>query len=127
MTNLLTFNYWFNLSPASFIKPVQIIFIIFLAILLILGIVFSFYKNKKGSFRSSIVKLQEFSFLNLFIGLLLFFFDRQSIMFFSARFWYLVWIAFMIFSLWKIIKNFKKMAGRREERAREREFKKYLP
>ncbi|MGI6347600.1 MAG: hypothetical protein ACOXZ1_00145 [Patescibacteria group bacterium] len=42
MTNLLTFNYWFNLSPASFIKPVQIIFIIFLAILLILGIVFSF-------------------------------------------------------------------------------------
>ena len=86
MTNLLTFNYWFNLSPASFIKPVQIIFIIFLAILLILGIVFSFYKNKKGSFRSLIVKLQEFSFLNLFIGLLLFFLIGSQLCFFQLVF-----------------------------------------
>ena len=127
MMNLLTFNYWFNLSPGSFIKPAQIGLIIFLAILLVAGLVFSVGKKKKGDYRFLMAKLQEFSFLNMFLGLLLFFFDQQSIRFFSARFWFLIWIIFMIFSLFKIAKNFKNMLERREERKKEKDFKKYLP
>lgn len=127
MRNLLTFNYWFDLSPSSFIYVAQVIFVAFLLLLFVAGIFFMIYKRKKGQYKVLSEKLYEFSFVNLFIGFLLFFFDNQGVRFFSARFWFLAWIAIMIYWLINILKKFGKIIIKREERKKQEQFKKYLP
>lgn len=127
MRNLLTFNYWFDLSPSSFIYVAQVIFVAFLLLLFVTGIFFMIYKRKKGQYKILSEKLYEFSFINLFLGFLLFFFDNQGVRFFSARFWFLIWLGIMIYWMINIFKKFGKIIIKREERKKQEEFKKYLP
>ena len=127
MKNLLTLNYWFNFSPGSFIYVAQVIFVAFLLLLFVAGIFFMIHKRKKGQYKVLSEKLYEFSFVNLFLGFLLFFFDNQGVRFFSARFWFLIWIVIMIYWLINIFKKFGKIIIKREERKKQEQFKKYLP
>jgi len=127
MINLLSFNYWFNLSPLSFIRPAQFVIISFLIVLFLAYLFFAFYKKRKGYYKLLCLKLHDFFLTNLLLGLLLFFFEYQRVYFFSARFWWLIWLVFMLIWGFSIFKNFKKTIKNREGKIKEKEFKKYLP
>lgn len=127
MSNLLTFKYWFNLSPEVFVHWAQIFFVCFLVALFIAEVIFMFYKKRTGQYRILFKKLYNFCLSNLIIGLLLLFFNFQQVYFLSARFWFLFWAILMGIWLFLIIKNFKKIIFSREERKKLQEFKKYLP
>jgi uncharacterized membrane protein YbhN (UPF0104 family) len=127
MTNLLTLKYWFDVRPESFIPLARNLFVAFLVLLLVAGIVFMIYRKKSGKNKILFNKLYDFCFINLVLGFLLLFFNVQQIQFFSARFWLLVWLAVMIVWVINISKRIKKIVSHREERRKEEEFKKYLP
>lgn len=127
MKNLLSFKYWFNLDPSSFIYFAQVFLFSFLLFLFILAILSMFYKRKSGPYKFLAIKLYEFSFINLFLGSLLFFFDYQNIYFLSARFWFLFWIAAMIYWLLNIYQLYQKNLKNRKEFKNNKDFKKYLP
>jgi DNA integrity scanning protein DisA with diadenylate cyclase activity len=127
MLNLLTLKYWFNLKPESFSSVANIIILSFFGLLLISTIVFFVLKNRKGIYKKLFNKLYEFSFINLIIGLLLFFFSWQQVSFLSARFWYMLWL--IIFVVWfiEIIKKSGRISDLKEKRQKRKEFEKYLP
>jgi hypothetical protein len=127
MENLLKLSYWFNPSPPTFIYLANVLFVSFLIVLFLAGIFFMTYKQRPGSYKKVFSSLQDFSFANLFLGLLFFFFDQQNVYFFSARFWYVLWIILMGFWIFNIIKKIKKISSNKEERKKYHEFKKYLP
>ncbi len=127
MKNLLSFNYWFDLGPSSFIYLAQVLFFVFLLLLFLFGVFLMFYKKKAGPYKFLANKLYEFSFVNLFLGVLLFFFDYQNVYLLSARFWFLLWIAFMVYCLLAIYKKYKKNIERKKDFKQSQDFKKYLP
>lgn len=127
MTNLLTLRYWFNSSPEALSSLGQAIFLIFLAVLFVLSLFFIFSKKKSGSYKIFYIKFYNFCFVNFILGVLFWFFNYQRIHFFSARFWLLFWLIFMIFWLINIFKYFKKVIANREDRKKKQEFNKYLP
>jgi Ca2+/Na+ antiporter len=127
MLNLLSFKYWFNFNPEFFILPAQIIISVFLFLLLFFGIFFMVYKKKAGPYKVLLNDLYIFSWSNFLIGFFLFFFAYQRIHFLSARFWFLFWAILMLFWLINIIKKFRKIVSKREEREKRKEFEKYLP
>lgn len=127
MGNLLTFKYWFNTNPESFILLAQIIFLSFLGLLLVAGIFFMIARRQNGPKKVLFNKLYDFCFVNLVLGLLLLFFNYQQIQFFSARFWLLIWLIIMIWWGFSISQKIKKIIGQRAERQKQAEFKKYLP
>jgi hypothetical protein len=127
MLNLLTLKYWFNLNPEAFSSIANIIIFSFLSLLLIGTILFFVLRNRKGIYRILFSKLYNFCFINLIVGLLLFFFSWQQISFLSARFWYMLWL--IVFVVWfiEIIKKSGKISDLREKRQKRKEFEKYLP
>ncbi len=127
MLNLLTLKYWFNLSPEAFSPIANIVIFSFLGLLLISTIVFFIFKNKKGIYKKLFSKLYDFCFINLIIGLILFFFSWQQISFLSSRFWYMLWL--IIFIVWfiEVIKKSGKISDLRQKRQKRKEFEKYLP
>lgn len=127
MTNLFTLSYWFKSRPEAFIPLARNLFIAFLVLLFVAGVVFMIYRKKTGKNKILFNKLYDFCFINLVIGVLLLFFNNQQVQFFSARFWLLIWLAVMIVWLLNISKRVKKIIFQREERRKEEEFKKYLP
>lgn len=127
MANLLTFKYWFNTSPESFIFLARIAFLSFLGLLLIAGVFFMLARRQAGPKKVLFNKLYDFCFVNLILGLLLLFFNYQQVRFFSARFWILIWLIIMIWWAFNISKKIRKIILQREERKKEEEFKKYLP
>jgi LPXTG-motif cell wall-anchored protein len=127
MLNLLTLNYWFDLSPEPFISIANTIIIAFLGLLLIGGILFLILQKKNKSFKVLFGKLNNFCFINLIIGVLLFFFSWEEAYFLSARFWYMLWIIIMIVWLLEIKKKSGKISDLRDKRKKRQEFEKYLP
>ncbi len=127
MLNLLTFKYWFNLRPESFVLFFKILFVSFLVLLLLAGVFFLVYKKNAKGRKVLFSRLSDFCFANLIIGALLLLFNYQQIQFFSARFWLLVWLGVIVVWLMNISKKIKKIILNREERKKEEEFKKYLP
>ena len=127
MINLLTFKYWFNLSPELFTMGAQTVLIILFSLLFLFGMFFMVLKRKSGPYKILALKLYDFCWVNFFIGCLLFFFSSQGIYFFSARFWYLLWIALMVYWLLDVRNKFKKIKEKRGSREKETSLKKYLP
>ncbi len=127
MTNLFTLSYWFESRPEVFVPLARNLFIAFLALLFVAGIVFMIYRKKTGKNKILFNKLYDFCFINLVLGVVLLFFNGQQIQFFSSRFWLLIWLAIIIVWLLNISKKIKKIIFHREERRKEEEFKKYLP
>lgn len=127
MNNLLTFNYWLNLRPEALSSLANQIFIIFLVLLTASSILFFTLKNRPSLYRFVFKKLYNFSISNLIIGLLLLFFNYESAIFFSARFWFLVWLIIMIIWLIFIGKELKKIPARKKKAQAEEAYRKYLP
>jgi len=122
-------EYWFNLRPESLTAQGQRNFFIFIIILAIFTFIFIILKSrfKRGLFNRIWKKLYSFNLTNLIIGLFLFFFFYESIPFLSARFWLLTWWLSMIVWIYFIVKELVKIPKIKEELAKEKEFKKYIP
>lgn len=127
MSTLLSFAFWFNLRPGSMGSVPRNIFIGLIIALIVLTILFFIAKKKKGLYRNLYSNLYDFSISNAFIGLLILFFNYEIVPFFSAYFWFLLWILVAIWWLIGIFKELKKIATRKKQQGEVDEIKKYLP
>lgn len=132
MPNFLSLSFWFNLYPPKLSQPYVYILIILVLGLILATFVFWFLKNQKG--KSKNFKLQgfrslySFSITNAALGLLLLFFNFNKIPFFSARFWYPLWLVEMLVWLYFIFKFFRRSIPEKLKKAEQEEkYKKYLP
>ncbi|MCK5416014.1 hypothetical protein KAI92_01135 [Candidatus Parcubacteria bacterium] len=126
--NIFKLDYWTNFRPGSLEPRMQLYFILFILILAIF-VILSIYLSqiKKGSYSKIWRRLHFFTVTNFVISLLLLFFTYENIRFFSARFWFVLWVIGMIFWLILIYKQSKQIPKLREKRKKDEEFKKYLP
>lgn len=126
-SNLITLKYWFSINAGSLEKTAQIGLVIFLVILLGVLVYSSLKKKNKGVYLKIWAKLASFGFTNFIIGLFLLFFTYEAVPFLSMRFWFLLWLAGMVFWLNLIYKECKLIPQIKEKRKQEEEFKKYIP
>jgi uncharacterized protein YacL len=127
MNNLLTFKFWLASRPPKLLPQYQNILYAVTAIFIISSFVFARLKNKKGVYQKIYAKLFDFSVANSIISLFILFFNLETIAFFSARFWFIIWLVEIIIWLIFIFKDFKKIPKRRAEFKKQEEFKKYIP
>lgn len=127
MQPLLNINFWFNLRPGPLQALFLKIFLIFLIILLLLSIFSGIRQMKKGLYRPIWKRVYNFSLSNLIIGLILLFFNYESAVFLSARFWLAFWFIIILIWIFYIIKDFHKILIRQKNLSKEKEYKKYLP
>ncbi len=126
--NFFTLHYWFNMRPNNFLPIANKSIIGFLVFLVILFFIFSLLKSRKNNIYVKIwQKLYNFCLTNFFIGIILLFFCYELVPFLSSRFWFLIWGVGMIFWLYIIYKNLKEIPKLKEKRAKEQEYKKYIP
>lgn len=125
--NFFTLKYWFSINAGSLQQSAQRVFIIFLILLLGLTIYAELRRKNKGIYLKIWTKIASFGLTNLIIGVMLLFFTYEGVVFLSMRFFFLIWLAEMIFWLHLIYKEFKKIPEMREKRKKEEAFKKYLP
>jgi hypothetical protein len=129
MGNLLTFQYWLDLRPASFNGwPLKII-LGFIVLLLILTVICSLGKKKwaKSLYAAFWGRAYFFFLTNVIIGLVLIFFNYEMVPFLSARFWFLLWGVSIIIWLVGIYKIIIKIPQKKAQAEKEKEFKKYIP
>ncbi len=128
MENLLSLKFWFDLRPDSLLPSSERIFVSIIFVLIVGFVVFWFLKKKKkGLYTPFFDKLYNFSAINAFIGLIIWFLNYELIPFLSARFWFLLWGASMVIWLVFIFKDLKKVPARKKELEEEKEFKRYIP
>ena len=129
MSNLLSSSFWFKLRPGILLPASQKIFIGLLIALAVISIILFFVKkkNKKNLYTHFWESAYSFAIINFSIGLLLWFFNNETIPFLSARFWFLFWGVEM--AVWAIfmIKNLTGIPKIREQIEKNKEFKKYIP
>lgn len=95
--------------------------------LIITAIVLFIVKRKKGLYKRLFNNLYDFSVSNAFLGLLLLFFNYEIVPFFSARFWFLLWLIVSLVWLYNILKELKKIPARKKLLHVTDDIKKYLP
>ena len=127
MKNLLTWDYWFNLAPVPFIPLAQKLFIIFIIALALAALLIAVIKSHGGIYRGLFKRLYAFCLSNAAIGLLLLFFDYESVPFLSARFWLGLWGLIMIAWIIPILASLRLIPQQKREREKENDLKKYIP
>lgn len=127
MQNLLTWKFWFNLRPEPLLPLFQNLYLLVLGLLLILAVV-SYFKQKQKSLYRHVWKLSYFfSFTNLVIGSIFFFFNYERAAFLSARFWLAIWGLGMIFWAYLLIKKYRVVPENKKKLEEKKEFLKYIP
>ena len=127
MQNLFTGNFWFDKQPPALLPLFENLLTGLVVIFVIAVFVFARLKKKKNPYQKTWQELFNFSLTNAFIGLILMFFNYETIAFFSARFWFLIWALIIIVWLVFIVKQIKKIPERRKAIEKEKELKKYIP
>ncbi|NMB48190.1 hypothetical protein GYA13_01940 [Candidatus Kuenenbacteria bacterium] len=130
MRNLLTFSYWFNISPEPWLESSYRFLILVFGIMVIIGLLAGLFIKKNDSDnlkRKFWDKIQSLFLLIGFLGLGLVFCRQEEIGFLSMPFlllllgvWALIW-AYKIFRY-----AVKIMPERREEQRKKEEKQKYL-
>ena len=125
----LSLSYWLNLNPGTLHPPIQKILISF--IVLWFAAIFIFKKFEKIKHkdlpRAFWANLASYSINNTIVGFLLIFFSFERVTLLSARFWFLLWLTYII---WYPIHRHKQIAigkEKRKESTKDDELKKYLP
>lgn len=126
---LLSLSYWFNMNPGPIHPPIQKALIFFIFLWFISIFIFQkFKKNKYKDFPRAFWKsIHSYSIKNTILGFMLIFFAYERVTFLSARFWFLLWLVYII---WYPIHRHKQIAigkEKRNETEKDKEFKKYLP
>jgi len=128
MDNILDLKFWFDFRPGALMPIFQKVLLAFLVLLFIIALVTWLLKiRKKGFYLFLWQKINVFSLVNLFLGLVILFLNYELVPFLSARFWFLVWGASMLVWLFFIIKVLKTVPAKRKEAEAEKEFKRYIP
>jgi len=127
MSILLSLPFWFNLRPGSMSGLARNIFLASLIIMILAAAYLFMAKRKKGGYRSFYSRLYNFFLANFIIGALLLFFNYELVPFFSARFWYLLWLIVIIWWFIDLIKKWQQLSQKKEENAKVDEIAKYLP
>jgi uncharacterized membrane protein len=127
MTNLLTLNYWFNLQPEALVAPAQKALIWLVIGLAAVALIIALIKNLGGIYRGFFKRLYSFCLTNALIGLLLIFFNYETVPFFSARFWLGLWALTMLIWLIFIWKKLKTIPTIKKQQEQDQALKKYLP
>lgn len=127
MSILISPTFWFNLRPGSMSSLSRNIFIALIIALIIGAIVAFVTKRKKTSYRRFFSSIYNFCLTNAIIGLMLLFFNYEIVPFFSAYFWYLIWLIVSIIWLVNILRALKKSLKNKKDQAGPDEIKKYLP
>ena len=125
--NLLSLSFWFNLRPGSMAQLYSYLLMGLIVLLFVIAIIFFVTKRKKSLYKKTLSNLYDFSVSNAFIGLLLLFFNYEIVPFFSARFWFLLWLIVSVLWLYYILKELKKIPARKKQLEATDEIKKYLP
>jgi len=125
----LTFAYWFNIYPGSLIPWIEKGLIVFIALLLGLVFAANFYSKKGISAipKLALRKLFNFGIANFCAGLILLFFTREAIPFFSSRFWFLIWFLAMGFYLFKFYQKLESAKIKKAASQKQAENEKYIP
>ncbi|KKR22060.1 MAG: hypothetical protein UT48_C0001G0073 [Parcubacteria group bacterium GW2011_GWE2_39_37] len=127
MKNFFTLDFWFNIRPGellgSSLKALVLLVILLVAATLVSGSL----KKRKGLYRKTWERLFNFFTTNAVIGLLLLFFTYETVLFLSARFWFLLWALEIIVWLGFIYKQAKELPKLKEQREAENKYKQYLP
>jgi amino acid transporter len=127
MKNLFTAQFWFNPQPDQLIPTMQYTVLVIIVIFLILAIISQVLSKKKWFYKPLFKKLFSFFVVNAIVAVLLDFFSEEMIPFFSIRFWFILWGIGMVVWIALIIAYVKKFSAKKEQFARENEYKKYLP
>lgn len=128
MQNLLSLQFWFNLRPVPLLLIYQKILIALIIILAVSFFISWIIKAKKKNLYTIFwQKLNSFSLINCFIGLILLFFNYELIPFLSSRFWFLLWGIGIIVWIFFIFKILKTIPEKRKQITSEKEYKKYIP
>ncbi len=127
MNNLITLKFWFNSRPPKLLPAFQNILYAIVVVFIISTFVFAKLKKKKSIYQKIYSKLFDFSVSNSVISLFILFFNLETIPFFSARAWFILWIIEIVIWLLFIFKDFKKIPKKRDEMKKKEEFKKYIP
>jgi hypothetical protein len=127
MLNLLTITFWFNLRPGSLSGPFRNLLVLLIVVLLLAAIVLFIKKRQKSFYRHLYGNLYDFSLINALIGFLMLFFNYELIPFFSARFWYIIWLGIGVWWLFYVLQEIKLIKQRKKEAAQKNDIEKYLP
>lgn len=125
--SLLSLPFWFNLRPGSMPANYRNVLIGIVIFLIISAVIFFILKKRKGFYKKVLINIYDFSISNAFIALLLLFFNYELVPFFSARFWFLIWLITSIIWLFYILKALKKIPEKIKKSEVKDEIKKYLP
>jgi len=129
--NILTFNYWFNLSPGPFLPLALKILYIFFGLILIIGIASKFVSKKHKNYpplRNIYQKFYYYLTSMAVFGLILVFLRQQNVYFLSAPFWFIIWLVSALLWLFFIIRYITvKVPKVKEEIELKKEMDKYLP
>lgn len=126
--NLASLSYWFNLRPGELAPNAQKILIIVFFILAGAAIAsFVFARIKSGPYVRILKRIYSLSLTNAILTILLWFFAYEMIPFLSARFWFAILGIEILVWLFFIGKDALEIPKRKEEREKEKEYKKYIP
>ena len=127
MSNLFTWDYWFNLRPEALSPLAQNLFIGLIIILALLALNHGADQKSRRPLPRHLKQFILFRSINAMIGLILLFFNYETVPFFSARFWLGLWVIIVIIWLFFLLKKFKAIPAKKKQLAAEQELKKYLP
>ncbi len=127
MKNLITLSYWFNLRPEPLVPSAYKMLVGFLILLAVLAIVTAWLKMKNSLYRGLLKRLYSFFLANTILGVIILFFNYETVPFFSARFWLGLWAILMIIWLACILKDLKSIPAKKKQIEHEKELKKYIP
>lgn len=127
MQNLLTWKFWFNFRPEPLLPIFNNLYLAFLFLLLIVAILTYIKQRKKSLYKRFWKNFYFFSFSNLIIGSIFFFFNYERAAFLSARFWLALWFLTMLIWIYPLVKLYRKVPVDKKKLEEAENFKKYLP
>lgn len=128
MGNLLKISFWFNTRPGMYSTFFAYGFGLLILVIILAYIIISlavYYKKVNNT--KFLMKIRTALGFNLVTTSLLLFFAYENIYLFSARVWFLVLLIIDILLVLNIVKDFKKVIERSDERKKIDELKKYIP
>lgn len=127
MKNLFTWKYWFTVNPEPLTSLAFKVLIATIILLLLVAIITAIYKKRSGLYRGILKRAYNLAAVNFIIGLIILFFNYETVPFFSSRMWLGFWALETIIWAIFIIKSLRAIPKKKKELAAAKELKKYLP
>ena len=129
MQDFLNWRWWLNTRPGALGPISEKVMAGFLVLMIVIALLLAILKKnyKRSSCRKTYGKISSFAWTNFIIGAFLAFFIYEIVPYLSMRLLILFWIVGMIVWAFFIIKTLSIIPKIKQEREKEKEFKKYIP